>query len=134
MGFELTVYVVRVTQANWSYDEYLRRYWAENIAMLELGKPGYSSAMYKLYQDAPHNPSKIPTYIFASDGDTKLYYDAYGVEFVAIPVLDVRDAVGDDICADNDPYWRLPVLHSLLNSIREGAENSDEIYCILRGH
>lgn len=122
MGYEVRIYVGELTKQ--SHGDSGR--WLQVWSMLDLCKPGYQSATYRLsIQDIGE-----PVYIFASDGNTEITKDCYAKRLKAIPLDDVLRAIEED-CA-NDLYRRFKVAADLLRSIKQ--HGPEGMSAFLYGH
>ena len=125
MGFEIKLYIIAETEA-------LR---GDNVRLMvgsfDLCKPGYTSAIGKLYDNGACDSLPRGTYI-QGDKHRLNTEDKYGQETWAHPIEDVIKALQED--AKHDDYWRFQVALDFLVSVRDNWDWFGKPYVITYGH
>lgn len=103
------------------------------IAMVDLAKPGYDSAIYELSAaKEDHNPL---AYFYGEDGNGQVYADPYGKLLRVWPIERVLEAIEKD-CERDGHYDRFNYALTLLRSVNELRERTsyNQLGVLLYGH
>lgn len=90
-----------------------RRGWLQEIATVDICKPGYDSHIYQQSQRADGPPA----FYFASNGNDHIEEDRYGKSLVAIPLDAVIRALEHD--ASQSTYPRFHIALATLYAVKE---------------
>ena len=103
MGYESKLFIVRKTNVRRNDD-----IWAEKIAEFDLAKcPPVAGCMKK--------QPLTDCYIYADDGNTRIYEDRYGDNLTEAPLSTVIAAI-EKAMQNGDDYWRLPPVLAALKA------------------
>jgi hypothetical protein len=122
MGYETIMHVGEVGFTSADED---RRYFSL-VASIDLSKPGYDSAVYKLAT----GELGTPVYIYAANGNDRLTVDCYDRELVAVDATAAIAALKKDT-REKDPYRRFIIALALLES---AVERFDKLQVVFYGH
>ena len=163
MGYELTLHIIQT----WAHDDRdpMNEFNMEHgrggnqIAMVELSKPGYDSEIYKLVSKAIEDQKKaleektiapwvIYTHVQHEDAEGVTHElnhkdDSYGSPITAIPIQDVYQALRKDFADSLDDFGgagyrrfelALNMIRDIIRMFPEGGAAHGMLYALTYGH
>lgn len=105
-----------------------KRSWFQEVAMVDLCKPGYDSEIYQL--SLFESAEKI--YLYASNGNTHIIKDMYDKSLTAVDATIVLDALKRD--NKKNPYRRFEIAVALLEAMIQDMEWKENLKVVLFGY
>ncbi len=123
MGYEIKLHIGTI----YKFD-HTKRSWFQEIAMVDLCKPGYQSKIFELSTLV----EKEKVYLYASNGNTHIIKDMYDKQLTAINAGVVLSTLKED--NQKEPYRRFEIAIALLETMLKDNEWKENLKVVLFGY